>query len=242
MFASRTLRFALLALVAPLALHAQVVGGTLAGTVTDPTGAAIPAAGVIVHNDDTGAQRSLTTSATGSFSAPAITVGTYTVTAEAPGFAHYKRTGITVTVGQTLDLTLKLAVSGSDTVSVTDTPPLRQHLHRADLRPRRCPPGQRAPPQRPQLRSAPHPQPRHRQLHQSALRRRRHLQQQRRQHVLRLRPPPARQSLPAQWHRVHRCVPHQHHTRRHQRPATRHRRHPRVQRRHRHLLRRLRQA
>ncbi len=123
MFASRTLLLALLTFVAPIALHAQVVGGTLAGTVTDPTGAVVANAHVLVHNDDTGAQRALTTSATGTFSAPAITVGTYTVTAEAPGFAPYKRTGVDITVGQTLELTLMLAIAGADTVSVTDTPP-----------------------------------------------------------------------------------------------------------------------
>ncbi len=74
MFASRTLRLALLTFVAPIALHAQVVGGTLACTVTDPTGAVVANANVLVHTDDTGAQRALTTSATGTFSAPASAI------------------------------------------------------------------------------------------------------------------------------------------------------------------------
>jgi hypothetical protein len=123
LFVLRTLRLAFFFLLATVALHAQVVGGTLAGIVTDPTGAVVANAHVLVRNDDTGAQRSLLTSANGSFSAPAITVGNYTVTVEAPGFAPYKRTGLDITVGKTLELTLKLSIAGSDTVSVTDTPP-----------------------------------------------------------------------------------------------------------------------
>ncbi len=123
MFVLRTLRLAFFFVLATVALHAQVVGGTLAGIVTDPTGAVVANAHVLVRNDDTGAQRSLLTSANGSFSAPAITVGNYTVTVEALGFAPYKRTGLDITVGKTLELTLKLAIAGADTVSVTDTPP-----------------------------------------------------------------------------------------------------------------------
>jgi hypothetical protein len=103
--------------------HTQVVGGTIAGTVTDSTGAVIPNAGVLIHNDDTGSQRALTTSSAGAFTAPSVSVGRYTVTVSAPGFTPYKRTDVGVTVGQTLELTLKLTVSGSETVNVEDTPP-----------------------------------------------------------------------------------------------------------------------
>ncbi len=111
----------LLSLVAT-AIHAQVVGGTLSGKVTDASGAVIPGAHVVIRNEDTGSQRSLTTDGGGTYSAPSISAGSYTVTAEAPGFAQYKRTGIVVAVGQTLELTLQLAVSGSETVTVEYTP------------------------------------------------------------------------------------------------------------------------
>ena len=60
--------FALVALLASSALlHAQVVGGTISGTVTDQTGAVIPNVVVVVHNQDTGTQRTLTTNASGSY-------------------------------------------------------------------------------------------------------------------------------------------------------------------------------
>jgi len=119
----RTLITALFLFLLALTAGAQVVGGTIAGTVTDPTGAVVPNAHVLVHNDDTGTQRTLTTGSAGTFSAPSIPVGRYTISTEVPGFAPYKRVDVALTVGQSLDLTLKLSISGSESVSVEDTPP-----------------------------------------------------------------------------------------------------------------------
>jgi hypothetical protein len=121
---SRLRLISLVLFASTLIARAQVVGGTISGTVVDSTGAAIPSAQVLIHDDDTGSQRTLTTSSDGAFSAPSVGVGRYTVTVSAPGFTAYKRTDVTVTVGQTLELTLKLSVrSGTETVNVEDTPP-----------------------------------------------------------------------------------------------------------------------
>src|ERR1700735_4081853 len=73
---------------------AQVVGGTINGTVTDATGALVQGASVLVRNNDTGNQRTLITDSIGRFSAPSIPVGTYTITASGKGFAAYRRAGI----------------------------------------------------------------------------------------------------------------------------------------------------
>jgi hypothetical protein len=119
----RSLRFALVALPLTGFLHAQVVGGTLSGTVSDPSGAVIPNAEVVIRNDDTGTQRSLSTNGYGGFSAPSISVGSYTIVVEAPGFAHYTRRGVALTVGQSLTLNLGLTpAASSETVSVQSTP------------------------------------------------------------------------------------------------------------------------
>jgi Carboxypeptidase regulatory-like domain len=106
-----------------LSARAQVVGATLSGTITDSSGAAIPNAHVLVHNDDTGTQRSLTTNASGQYIASSIAVGAYTLSADAPGFAHYTR-NITLTTGQSLNLNLALSVAGSETVNVHDSQPI----------------------------------------------------------------------------------------------------------------------
>jgi hypothetical protein len=112
----------LFAFVFAIATQAQVVNGNISGTVTDSTGAVVPNAHVRVHNDDTGAQRNLTTGSGGTFNAPSISIGTYTVTVDAPAFSTYKRTGIVVTVGQSVTLNLPLTVSGSESVTVSDKP------------------------------------------------------------------------------------------------------------------------
>jgi hypothetical protein len=111
-----------LAILATASLHAQVVGGTISGTVTDPSGAVIPNATVIVHNEDTGTQRTLTTNASGAYSAPSIPVGSYKVTATAPGFAPYSREKVGLTIGQSLILPIALSVGASSSVEVSDKP------------------------------------------------------------------------------------------------------------------------
>ena len=105
-----------------LTAHAQVVGGTISGSVTDPSGALVSNAHILIHNEETNSQRNTTTSGAGTFTAPALTVGRYTVSAEAAGFAPIHLTGVVITVGQTLNLTLNLKVSGSETINVEDAP------------------------------------------------------------------------------------------------------------------------
>jgi hypothetical protein len=106
-----------------LSARAQVVGATLSGTVTDSTGAALPNAHVAVHNDDTGAQRFLTTNASGQYVASSIAVGNYTLTVTATGFAQTNN-HVTLTTGQTLNLNLALSVAGSETVNVSEAQPV----------------------------------------------------------------------------------------------------------------------
>jgi len=123
---ARTLKslIAAIFLIATLTtLHAQVVGGTLSGTITDPSGATLTNAQVLVHNDETGNERRLTTGPDGRYSAPSIPIGTYTITVELPGFATQHRTGIPLTVGQSKQIDIELTVNSVDQqISVEDTP------------------------------------------------------------------------------------------------------------------------
>jgi Carboxypeptidase regulatory-like domain len=125
----RNLRLALpncllsiLILIAPGA-RAQMVGGTISGDVVDPAGSAVSAAEVVIRNDETGSERKIVTAAGGTFSAPSVAVGVYTVTVSRDGFAPLSRTGIGLTVGQNVQLHLALTVgSVQQTVAVVDTP------------------------------------------------------------------------------------------------------------------------
>jgi Carboxypeptidase regulatory-like domain len=113
----------LLALFTAFPAAAQVVGGTISGTVTDTTGAAIASASVLVHNDETGNERRLHTGPDGRYSAPSIPVGTYTVTVNAPNFAASSHTGIPLSVGQSQTVDLSLSLTGvTQSVTVEDHP------------------------------------------------------------------------------------------------------------------------
>jgi hypothetical protein len=115
----------LFALIAAHPAAAQVVGGTISGTVTDATGAAIANAAVLVHNDETGNERRLSTGPDGRYSAPSVPVGSYTVTVKAPGFGDQSHTGVPLSVGQSQLVDLSLSVTGvTQSVTVEDHPPV----------------------------------------------------------------------------------------------------------------------
>jgi hypothetical protein len=111
----------------PAALFAQVAGGTLFGTITDPTSRAIPQAQVVIMNVATGVERTVTTNADGFYTAVNLLPGEYQVTISAKGFNTEVKSGITMNVGaqQTFDLTLHVGTI-SHTVQVTTEAPAVQ--------------------------------------------------------------------------------------------------------------------
>jgi len=102
------------------ALMAQSTGaGTITGTLTDPTGSAVPDAAVIVRNTSTAATLSLATNAAGIYVAPFLPPGLYDITANKAGFSKIVRTGLTLQVGQTLTVDFALALKTiTETVTV----------------------------------------------------------------------------------------------------------------------------
>ncbi len=83
--------------------------GTVSGTVTDAQGAAIPNAKVAVINDATNVTTNSQSNDAGSFTVPALTPGTYTVTVEASGFQKSEQKGIVVNPGEPVDVNLGTA-------------------------------------------------------------------------------------------------------------------------------------
>ncbi len=104
-------RYAFIFLIVGIAAHAQVVGGSIGGVVHDSSGATVSNAAVIVHQNETGATRTLTTDAEGRFFAPSLPVGSFSVTAGHEGFQQQQQTGITLAVGQSLQLNFVLGVA-----------------------------------------------------------------------------------------------------------------------------------
>ncbi|MGA2882601.1 MAG: carboxypeptidase-like regulatory domain-containing protein [Bryobacteraceae bacterium] len=68
---------ALFAIIGVAALWGQAVNGTISGTVTDPSGAAIAGAMVEVRNTATQVVRTVTTNAQGRYTVPELFVGNY---------------------------------------------------------------------------------------------------------------------------------------------------------------------
>lgn len=77
-----------LVLGAPLAIGQAVStnGGSIQGTISDPTGAAIPGAAITITSPDTGYSHSLTSDSAGYYSVGPLNPGAYTIKVVAPNF------------------------------------------------------------------------------------------------------------------------------------------------------------
>src|SRR5437660_1493228 len=96
--------------LATLAFAQGGATGAITGTVQDPTGAVVANAEVRIVNQDTGVvTRTAKTDANGSFTAPLLPAGTYTVTVSSPGFQEGKFTDIGVRVTETTRMSARVA-------------------------------------------------------------------------------------------------------------------------------------
>ena len=108
-YASRiSLRTALLALCA-LPLHGQTADtGAIAGVVSDPSGARVARAAIVVKSQATQEERDLTTDAEGNFSVPFLTPGNYDLTVRATGFEPFILNGVQVQITEVNRLKIQL--------------------------------------------------------------------------------------------------------------------------------------
>jgi hypothetical protein len=102
------------------ATHAQSFRGGITGTILDNTGAAIPAAAVIVVETATNTTYNSVSTSAGEFNFPNLSPGSYTITISATGFATAKYDKVIVEAGSVYTLPAKLSVSSTSlTVEVT---------------------------------------------------------------------------------------------------------------------------
>ncbi len=109
-----------------LLLTAQnvVLTGSLSGRVTDPSGAVVPGASVVVQNLATGVQQTAQTNRDGLYRFPEVMPGNYSITASLSSFRDVQVL-VRVMVGNTTSQDIKLQVGASaDTVKVIGTTPL----------------------------------------------------------------------------------------------------------------------
>jgi hypothetical protein len=98
---------------------------TLVGTVTDPTGAAVPNANISVSNTDTGVVSHSQTTVEGTYYVPFLVIGNYGLTVEGAGFKKFLRTGIALQAGSTTRVDVQMEVGAlNQEVQVTAASPL----------------------------------------------------------------------------------------------------------------------
>jgi hypothetical protein len=96
------------ALLLTFAAVAQVQNGQFTGTVTDPSGAAVPNAKVTIINQATNLSVAATTNQTGLYNARELPVGVYKITVEAPGFKTFSNAGVSLDAGTIAKVDVKM--------------------------------------------------------------------------------------------------------------------------------------
>ena len=90
--------------------------GTITGTVTDPSGAAIPDAKVVIKNPATNLTQEVSTGADGTYSVLYLPAGTYTVQVEKTGFQTSQANEVRVSVNTSTRVDVQLPVGETQQV------------------------------------------------------------------------------------------------------------------------------
>jgi len=102
---------------------AQETTGSIRGRVVDAQGLAVP--GVTVTATGVQGVKTTVTDADGRFSLPFLTPGVYRVRGELQGFKAVEQGNVTVSLGQAIDLPIKMEIGGlTETVQVTGAAPI----------------------------------------------------------------------------------------------------------------------
>src|SRR4051812_33282769 len=111
----------------PRIASAQVLYGSIVGTLTDDTGAGVPKAVVSVTNTSTGLSRQVTADETGYYSIQNLPEGTYDLAVSANGFRPYSQKGVTVAINNVTRVDAPMKLGGlTEEVSVEASTALLQ--------------------------------------------------------------------------------------------------------------------
>jgi hypothetical protein len=106
-------------------IFGQASYGNVIGTVTDPSGAAVPEVKVTVANVGTGVSVTTTTNGSGNYEASNLLPGAYTLTFSKPGFQASVQKNVTVVVGTSTPVNAKLQVGAvTQSITVSAAPPV----------------------------------------------------------------------------------------------------------------------
>jgi hypothetical protein len=114
-------------LLGNLSVQGQEITAAINGAVTDPSGAAVGGAKIIVTDLDRGTQFSAATDSGGNYSLPRLPVGRYDVKVESAGFQAAIRRNVTLVLNQIAAINFQLQIGNlSQTVEVVAAPPMLQ--------------------------------------------------------------------------------------------------------------------
>src|SRR5712692_8438080 len=101
--------------------------GAIAGSVSDPSGAPVAGAAVVINSQATREERDFTTDGEGNFSVPFLAPGNYDLTVHTPGFEPLVLKNIQVQITEVSRLKIQLRISGAkEQITVSANPPLLQ--------------------------------------------------------------------------------------------------------------------
>src|SRR5580692_3282836 len=107
--------------------QAQGTTGSITGTVSDASGAAVPGATVTITQTSTNDVHTATTSDSGFYTVPQLPPGKYRVSIEKGGFNRFEQNDITLVINQTAQINAELRVgSAQEVVTVTGASPIIQ--------------------------------------------------------------------------------------------------------------------
>jgi len=111
----------------PRAVCAQVLYGSIVGTITDDTGAGVPKAVVMVTNTSTGLSRQATADDTGYYAIQNLPEGVYDLSISSSGFRPYSQKGVTVSINNVTRIDANVKLGGlTEQVSVEASTALLQ--------------------------------------------------------------------------------------------------------------------
>lgn len=113
-------------------LHGQNITGSVAGTVTDQSGAVVPNATVTITNTDRNLiVRTVPTDANGNYSAPLLPIGHYQISVEAQGFSKFSERNIQLNVNEKLTVNAQMRVAAAGQEVIVEANPLQVDLQGA---------------------------------------------------------------------------------------------------------------
>jgi hypothetical protein len=123
----RTALLLIIYLAAVNQAHAQAVTGSIVGTVTDSTGAAIPGAAIVVTDISKGDSQTVQSNASGNYTVYRLVPDSYSIKATAKGFTPAEVQNLTVNAGDATESNLIFQVEGTNqTVTVSAGAPALQ--------------------------------------------------------------------------------------------------------------------